>query len=273
MDKLDQGREPLRNVTDSIQDQRIQQVWSHILSLDLNETTVDAIHVILDTLMSNHFHRTITLEQGKILYRARRTEDRPVSVRDVGIPPNNIVSFGRVNTPGQPVFYAAETWEIALEEISTVPNFHVAISTWRLKEKLLVGNLGFTGSGLYRLNPDVGVPAWKTRPSPYKEPQLDDQHRRYCQEVEDFLGEIMLLEVPSSQKCLYKLSIAAAKALGFDPLGDRVVTRIGQFNYWIEGTSPAEAILYPSVAHQATGGNVAIRRQSLEKLNCWMWNT
>ena len=266
MDKLSHSREPLRKITESIQDRRIQQVWSRILSLALNETTVEALHVILDTLMSNHFHRTITLEQGKILYRARHTEDRPASVRDVGMPPNNIVSFGRVNTPGNPVFYAAETREIALEEIGAVPDCHVAMSTWRLREKLLVGNLGFTGSGLYRLNPDVGVPAWKTRPSPYEEPELDDQHRRYCEEVENFLGEIFLLEVPSSQKFLYKLSIAAAKALGFDPLGDRIVTKIGQYNYRITGTSPAEAIFYPSVAHQAKGGNVAIRRQSLEKL-------
>ena len=121
---------PLRKVAGSIGNQKIGDAWSRVLSLDLTETAIDKIHAIFDTLMSDFFQRTITLDSGVMLHRARLAEERPGLVRDVGMPPKGKVGYGRVNTPGHPVLYLAESRDVALSEIGAEPGQHVALSTW-----------------------------------------------------------------------------------------------------------------------------------------------
>ena len=116
------------------------------------------------------------------------------------------------------------------------------------------------------MNPDVGVPAWKSGPPPCGQLYRNDEHRRYCEALEDLFADLFLVHVPPERTFLYKVSVAVAKSLGFDPLGKRNITQTGHHEYRITGSSPAEGMYYPSIAHQAKGGNFAIRSESVERL-------
>jgi len=92
-------------------------------NIDLNDpSSYDQIlHILGGTIMSLNF---VTLKKGAYLYRARpkKNDEKFSSKKDLGyrIDLENILDFGRANSPNQSLFYAAHTDKAAVFETSSL---------------------------------------------------------------------------------------------------------------------------------------------------------
>lgn len=78
-----------------------------------------------------------------IFYRARHMKNGDVlsKFEDLGPPPNNIATAGRMNPTGISYFYLANTQETALGEIVSRPPSNVTVGRFQLKREIIVLDL------------------------------------------------------------------------------------------------------------------------------------
>lgn len=80
---------------------------------------------------------------GQILYRVRRTpaEGKFTSFEDLGPPPDEIASAGRMNPPGISYFYLALEQDTALLEVLDTAPYRATIATFKVSAELLLLDL------------------------------------------------------------------------------------------------------------------------------------
>jgi len=160
------------------------------------------------------FHNFATtvpfLEPGQKLYRAVRWEKKHSVTSRLSYPPaDRVTAFGRVNRPGQPMFYCSVAWNAPLFELRVEPNEHIALSRWRVTERLVINNVGYTDRVFERLRSDrPSEPNWRRRDG-----SMEGPVNRLLQR---FFSEEFAQEVPLGEEHLYKIPNAIAEILLHD---------------------------------------------------------
>jgi RES domain-containing protein len=178
------------------------------------------------------------------VYRARVNEPGVLfrSAAELWFPPRPelVKSAGRLNKPGQVLFYAANMPNVAAIELRVKPGDMVTMLMARTRtgrfEELNTVFIGLERALAPEVN-DLG-PSDMFRSAPHFRKQLGEGNYKKWLLVDDYLSEIFGVAVPDGQSHLYYPTIALADLLFRAPKVD--------------------AITYPSVATQDKGINVCM---------------
>ena len=99
------------------------------------------IHEFFDKIIENN---TRIIPRNNILYRARinnEGDSTPFRDKDIGLPPQNILSLGRVNPYGINYLYLATDAETAISEVRPKINDYVTIGSFKAKRNIKVVEL------------------------------------------------------------------------------------------------------------------------------------
>ena len=96
----------------------------------------------------------------KLIFRAVKVTQRPVSERRVSYPPPEAVrTLGRCNRAGEVMFYGALNQFVScIQELSWQPGDLFAISAWLTTAPMLFNHLGFSTETLAKLNASRELP-------------------------------------------------------------------------------------------------------------------
>lgn len=101
----------------------------------------DEIHKFFDKIIKNN---TRIIPRNNILYRARinKQDDRtPFRGKDIGLPPKEVLSLGRVNPYGINYLYLATDIETAISEVRPKIDDYVTIGSFKAKRDINVVEL------------------------------------------------------------------------------------------------------------------------------------
>lgn len=175
-------------------------------------TPAEACHA-LEPLFSVYEVISIELTRGTIFWRARIAQDQPwTSITEMGYPPKEHVTHGRLNDKHSPCFYAATRDNTALAEIGVNEGDYAQIAGFRVKLETpirvaVVGELYHVQkTGYLRLTgTDPGLSINRHINS------LDMEHARCLLYIDAFLAH--LLADPNAGQSNYTLSRAVASMI------------------------------------------------------------
>ena len=237
--------------------------------LDLSSASIDQVQKRLDRVLFGYSIQPQAI-QFPFVWRARQNEpgQRFERVEELWYPPATVTRMGRLNEPGQPVFYASGGAALAMSEIRAKAGDIITLLKVRTKGELvplseiraredgtrrnvrlpimpdgippyldLVPKIVFSAIGIERLrvtslsNPEKL--AWSAR---YQATMGSLSTQRKWMLIDDFLAEHLTRDVAPGSEYLYKPTIALAREMFGIP--------------YLHG------ILYPSVASGLRGENV-----------------
>lgn len=220
--------------------------------LSLEKADVDFLKRQLFLLFKGYSLSTPVVMAGQILFRGVKWIDRPSNHSHLTYPPANLVrTFQRANRPGHPMFYCSVAREAPFFELGSRAGDYLAISRWRVNEKLIVNNAGYIDEVLRRVNSDRNAPpSWEKQ-----DPSHDRPANRL---IHGFLAQEFARDVPVGAEHVYKLSVAITeKLLGDLPLGtkDEDILCISGF----------AGIIYPALAMRANTDNLALLPEFVDR--------
>jgi hypothetical protein len=188
---------------------------------------------------------TPILEVGQKVYRAVKWDKKYSTVARLSYPPpDKVKTFGRVNRPGQPVFYCSVAWNAPLFELRVEVGDHIALSRWGVTERLIVNNIGYTDAVFERLQSDrPSEPRWARRDGSTETPT--------SRLLQRFFSEEFAREISSSEEHLYKISNAVAHFLLHDIHEDVRIPGVK--------TNQMAGLVYPAIAMLGHSDNLAIK--------------
>jgi hypothetical protein len=182
----------------------------------------------------------------KLIFRAVKVTQRPVSKRRISYPPPEAVrTLGRCNRAGEVMFYGAFNQFVScIQELSSQPGDLFALSAWLTTEQMLFNHLGFSTETLTRFN--------ALRELPFFSNPESGADRNWL--IRQWQARVFTQRMPVGQEHLYRLPIALKEA---------ALWPVGQPN--AKGLETFSGIIYPSVATSALADNVAILPSEVEK--------
>ena len=206
--------------------------------VNLKTVEIDFLKSRLVLLLRGFMQVTPVLMVSQNLYRGVRWSEKPTSQSQLSYPPPDIItSYQRVNRPHQSMFYCSVAREAPFFELGLKPGDHVAMSRWRVNQKILVNNIGYSPSVLAGLGSKRQASTWGV-----PHPHLCSSRNTL---IADFLASEFTRVVPPGNEHFYKFSIAIAEKLYIGPLHDEEFDRLG-------------GILYPTIAMRANSDNLAL---------------
>jgi hypothetical protein len=200
---------------------------------------VDALSERLQPLTLGLRQEAPVLLADTRLFRIRRMNRKPDSMREVGAPPPEKSSIGRLNDDGQSILYCADTPETAFAEARGPVAGEFCLSEWRVTaQRLGMVNGGISPTMLAARCPIKigGDPSFPTTKLPEEEELILAFHR-----------EIYTLDV-GAVPALYRWSIACGLANGFSHrCGRTSVETTADGNTKFNGRYPFAGIAYPSM--------------------------
>lgn len=211
----------------------IEEAICELRSLDFKKATIEGILDKLHTFFIGYILSCPIFDPGLKVYRGVHRKTKPLKISEIKYPPKDKTKVNRVNRAGQPVFYCSSSFQIPFVELDFLNGDFVALSVWETKEKLLVNNIGYTQkTELW----------WNKERHPQ---QLTEEIKL----IAKFFTEEFRKKIPEGEEHLYKMTIAIAEG-HFSQAG---------FN----------GLLYPSVAMNANGDNLALKPEYVEQhLKC-----
>ena len=185
------------------------------------------------------------IRPGNRLYRGVRCETRPERLERISYPPpERVTQLGRVNRPGQSVFYCSVGAPAVFFELRAKPGDLVALSEWELVEPLWMHNIGYHQYSLQRMQAPAHVMRPQlTDPIPNETPANAKLRRA--------LSSAFTEDVREGREYRYKQSIAInellfdrASPLPLHPDGPRF--------------GRAAGIVYPALQMRGAADNVAM---------------
>lgn len=174
---------------------------------------------------------------GVLVHRARQVMERPKNLDDLTYPPPDFAKTNRLSAQGECLFYGSFDGVAAcLYECGAKTNDYFVVSTWVSVEPVSFVCLGFTGEAM------EGLGGKRKARQAYLSPQEDPLGHLLA----DWQSKILTRPVRAGDELRYRLSTALA--------------RVG-----LRDSSRADGILYPSVAMDLCGDNVAIRPEVVDK--------
>lgn len=212
--------------------EEIRKAIQELRNTDLSKVDIDDLKKRLTILFHGYTGRTPLLRADIELYRGVLWSEKPQTIKDLSYPPTNKIVYGRVNRPGQPMFYCSLDKEAVFFELRPKLNDTIAIGKWRSKGDLFVFNLGYSSKILNAQGSDREVPSWAV---PQKPKELQDENIL----VRDFFNDEFTKVVDKGNEYLFKLSIAIAE------IGIREDKFVG--------------LLYPTIAMRRYSDNLALK--------------
>jgi hypothetical protein len=236
------------------------------LQLRLHELEIDEIYARINPLLIGAFILTPILSTGTVLFRGRRftstfNKTRGVTVRDLSYPPASATKLGRVNRPNRPFFYCSASQEVIYFEIPGLSEGdELVLSYWRIKDTMLVHNIGYTQFVFDQLGAKRPLPVWT---GDWKHRRLEIPDEQLVREEQasllshdengqllEALGHAFMSNVGENEEYKYRLTVAIAEAF----LLKIVENKSQQFC----------GLLYPSVRMAANGDNLALKPECVD---------
>jgi len=237
--------------------QEAQQRIAELKRLTLDaDTDIDFLKERLSLLFTGFQIRTPILERGLELYRGVLWNDKPSTVSQLTYPPRSAVKFHqRVNRAGESRFYCSVVRSAPFFELRMSPGQHVALSKWRLREKLVVNNVGYTNDVFARLKSTrTDLPSWRTD-SPVEDPVNEL--------IMQFFSEQFLQDVLGNSDHIYKLSIAIAeKHFGNIKMDQYTTTELPSDLF---SDRRFAGLIYPALAMRANGDNLVFLPEFVDR--------
>ena len=178
------------------------------------------------------------------LFRGVKRTDRPTEVSHLSYPPLGKEGMGRLNRPGDSIFYGTVAGPAVFYELRAKPGDLIAFSEWELTESLWFHHLGYHPSALRTIG---------ARPTPerlrltHPIPGESNSNRNMRRE----LSRAFTANVIQSEEYKYKQSIAINELL-FDnssPFRDQAGGPVHR---------SAAGTVYPSLQMRGSADNIAI---------------
>ena len=137
---------------DSYSKEKIEELIAAVNALGSGSSSVEDYRAFAEKLLSEYVTVHKIPPAGFQVYRVRKMDDKPSVRSDVGCPPPEFITrYGRLNRPGQSVFYASLARTSACFEVRPVLGDWLAISRWRINSPLLFSWIGYSTTVLNRL--------------------------------------------------------------------------------------------------------------------------
>lgn len=219
--------------------------------IDLKSVEPDFLRNRISSLFHGFVSETPLINPGQKVYRAVKWAERPSYVHQISYPPAERVSkYGRVNRPGQPIFYGSIGWNAPLFELRLKPGDQIALSRWAITRKLVVNNIGYTDSVFQRLQSDRNAKqSW--RPRGRSESSPSNRLR------ESFFSTEFTQEVSDDETHKYKISAGIADILLHDIHDDDKTD--DTLSIGMAG------LLYPAIALLGHSDNLALKPEIVDK--------
>jgi hypothetical protein len=182
----------------------------------------------------------------KLIFRAVKVTQRPVSERRISYPPLEAVrTLGRCNRAGEVMFYGALNQFVScIQELSWQPGDLFAISAWLTTAPMLFNHLGFSPETLTKFN--------ASRELPYFSNPANGSDRNWM--IRQWQARVFTQQIPDGQEHMYRLAVALKEAALW-PINQPIRN----------GVEMISGIIYPSIATSALGDNVAILPSEVDK--------
>lgn len=229
----------------------------------LDALSIDEIAQRLNPVMIGFQLQTPIFDPGTFLYRARQLggqfrKEGGIKLADLIYPPAAISKLGRVNRPGQPLFYAGMQKEGPFFELPHLANGDELILTfWKTTDRMIVNNVGYTEFVFETLGAKRPVPHWRP---PEANPQNPTQVLPIATLPKEAVEKAMSADDASELKSIF--SRYFTRCVGPDETSRyKLTTAIGEIHLGeIHGGKARFAgILYPSVRMWANGDNLALQ--------------
>jgi hypothetical protein len=118
----------------------------------LRRLTVEALKELLRGKLGGMVRAIKDIRPDNRVYRGVECTDRPDLISRISFPPPGRVSqWGRLNRPGESVFYASAAPPGVFYELKAQAGQFIAFSEWEVMEPLWMHNLGYHSDALARL--------------------------------------------------------------------------------------------------------------------------
>jgi hypothetical protein len=118
----------------------------------LQRLTIEALKNQLRTKLGGMARAVKNITAGNIIYRGVFRDHRPDLISNSSYPPpDKVTKLGRLNRPGQSVFYASCAPPGVFYELKAREGALIAFSQWQVMKPLWMHNLGYHADALSRL--------------------------------------------------------------------------------------------------------------------------
>jgi hypothetical protein len=235
-----------------------RSIIEKILSLDMNMSSVDDFaslgKILTSTCITNHRISPFGLR----VFRARKTNQKPIAIADVGSPPaESVMKMGRVNRTGQSVFYSSLDRSAACFEVLPSLGDWVAISSWRVNAPLCLVWIGYSTDVLTRLSAED-----RANFSTQLESILGS--RPFLKIIHNFIADRFSQSVPDGSENNYKITIGLAEAMLCREINPSLVAAVESDGLgW--ATGKPVGFMYPSIGMSGRADNVVISEEVFKR--------
>jgi hypothetical protein len=224
----------------------VKNLVRHLRGLDLRRIDLEHLKRILLPLTNGYLLGSMATNIDEPIYRAVRWSDKPTNRTQLSYPPSSVVPQGRVNSPGNSMFYGSAGCHSTILELAPDLGDRLAISKWRTKTNLHLICVGYTEQAF---RDKGGMSRFAELPwvKQYAEDPLSK--RKGNDFVHEYLAREFTKRVPANEVWRYKISATYAESV------------LGARSFGIQGSPAIElaGIVYPSTPNEANADNVALK--------------
>lgn len=174
----------------------------------LRREPIDTLKRFLRYKLDNYLVAVRSINEGQWLYRGVVHREVPGLVSQLSYPPpDRVTKDGRANRAGVPMFYCSAAAPAVPFELRVKAGDMIALSEWRLNEKLWLHNLGYHDDALRRM----GVTRSSARPATIVNP-IPNESRANAR-LRRLLALAFTEDVPAGEEYRYKQTVAINELL------------------------------------------------------------
>lgn len=118
----------------------------------LRQLTIEELKTLLRVELGGMIRSVQNIRADNVVYRGVRWNHRPSHIAELSYPPlGSATKLGRLNRPGQSVFYASCARPGVFYELKASEGDRIAFSEWVVTKPLWMHNLGYHADALARL--------------------------------------------------------------------------------------------------------------------------
>jgi hypothetical protein len=222
------------------------QIIEKIMSLPLENTTIEEIMVLIGELLNEHTLITF-FTSDLVLYRGIQYSYKPKNYEALIYPPKDKAKLNRASIKGEQVFYASTKKKAVFYELGAKPDDTFVLSTWMIALPLLISNIGYTSENLEELGAQDKTPLYNSEDSIHK---IKDKTEYDI--ISNYLSKTF--SQPIRDEKIYNLTIAIARRL----IGE-VVFKTGS-----DLLKEFDGLMYPTIKYNANADNVVLRKNAID---------
>jgi hypothetical protein len=181
---------------------RIAAVTAPLFSeSQLQQLTIEALKNQLRAKLGGMVRSVKHISANTKVYRGVPWDSRPNLIAQLSYPPGDRAPLGRLNRPGQSVFYGSVAPPAVFYELKAREGSRIAFSEWEVMEPLWMHNLGYHVDALTRLGA-----APNTARLPLTEPIPNETQRN--KRLRKKVSLAFTVDVPVGFEYRYKQSVA-----------------------------------------------------------------